>query len=58
MVVRGGGWRFLMSEVHLFIPEPSTSSPTQYNLNFYLQYLVRWPEYFEITETAAGRFNP
>jgi hypothetical protein len=47
-----------MSEVHLFIPEPSTSSPTQYNLNFYLQYLVRWPEYFEITETAAGRFNP
>jgi ribosomal protein S18 acetylase RimI-like enzyme len=27
----------------------------QYNLPFYLQYLVRWPEYFEISETPSGR---
>lgn len=28
----------------------------QYNLAFYLQYLVKWPEYFEAAETPSGRF--
>ena len=28
----------------------------QYNLAFYLQYLARWPEYFEVAETPSGRF--
>mmetsp|Transcript_44724 Transcript_44724/g.112126 ORF Transcript_44724/g.112126 Transcript_44724/m.112126 type:complete len:175 (+) Transcript_44724:46-570(+) len=26
-----------------------------YNLAFYFQYLVRWPEYFEVAETPSGR---
>ena len=29
---------------------------SQYNLAFYMQYLVRWPEYFEVAETPSGRF--
>lgn len=28
----------------------------QYNLPFYLQYLIRWPEYFEVAETPSGRY--
>jgi N-terminal acetyltransferase B complex catalytic subunit len=28
----------------------------QYNLAFYLQYLAKWPEYFEVAETPSGRF--
>ena len=27
-----------------------------YNLAFYMQYLVRWPEYFEVAQTPSGRF--
>ncbi len=30
--------------------------PVQYNLAFYLQYLAKWPEYFEVAETPSGRF--
>ncbi|EKX54063.1 hypothetical protein GUITHDRAFT_156912 [Guillardia theta CCMP2712] len=27
-----------------------------YNLPFYMQYLVKWPEYFQVAENPSGRF--
>jgi hypothetical protein len=44
----------------LRVAAPRVTAPcgrgSQYNLAFYMQYLVRWPEYFEVAETPSGRF--